>query len=53
MQEYAYFYFFKNSRLSQRRVEDITLQDPLRYQEARALALRRGSKSDGEAFLPR
>ena len=54
MNEVALFYFFfKNSGLSSRFVEDVKLQvhgDLRRYQEARSLALRLSTKAEGENF---
>eukprot|EP00439_Symbiodinium_sp_Y106_P045212 s1731_g5.t1 len=54
MNEVAHFYFFfKNSGLAPRLVEDIKLQvhgDLRRYQEARSLALRMSSKNDIENY---
>ena len=55
MNEVALFYFFfKNSGLPQRFIEDVKLQvhgDLRRYQEARSLALRMSTANDGEAFF--
>ncbi|CAE7833436.1 PLA2G7 [Symbiodinium sp. KB8] len=54
MNEVAHFYFFfKNSGLAPRLVEDIKLQvhgDLRRYQEARSLALRMSSKNENDAY---
>ncbi|CAE7218696.1 unnamed protein product [Symbiodinium sp. CCMP2592] len=48
-----YYFFFKNSGLPQRLMDDIRLQvhgDLRRYQEARSLALRLSTKNEGETF---